>query len=159
MAPNRPATSTKHKKINKWLNLRNGYWKRMIVTFLVNFALNIAYFSPIQIPIKWLPLLDLKLYFEGWIAQTQFKWNFRLSISFETHVWDLLDVLMALHSTLLRCTSLKLRSWGAQFSGIVACARKRPLSSLLSPSTPRSFSLLLQLSRRTRLQTLLCYAG
>ena len=159
MAPNRPATSTKHKKINKWLNLRNGYWKRMIVTFLVNFALNIAYFSPIQIPIKWLPLLDLKLCFEGWIAQTQFKWNFRLSISFETHVWDLLDVLMALHSTLLRCTSLKLRSWGAQFSGIMACARKRPIYSLLSPSTPRSFSLLLQLSRRTRLQTLLCYAG
>ena len=132
--------------------------------FLVNYAWNIAYFSPIQIPIKWLPLLDLKLCFEGWIAQTQFKWNFRLSISSETHVWDLIDVLMALHSTQLRCTSLKLRSWGAHFSESwrllesVPFLPSFPLPSLFfafvpafSSNSPANASMLRRLSRMWRI--------
>ena len=164
MVPNRPATSTKHKKINKWLKLRDIYWKSMIVTFLVNFALNMAFFSPIQIPIKWLLLLDLKLCFEGWIAQTQFKWNFRLSISSAIHVWDLIDVLMALHSALLRCTSLKLRSLGAHFSEpwlfleSVPFLSSFPLPSLFfafvpafSSNSPVNASMLRRLSRMWRI--------
>ena len=129
--------------------------------FLVNYAWNIAYFSPIQIPIKWLPLLDLKLYFD---FQTQFKWNFRLSISFGTHLWDLIDVLMALHSTLLRCTSLKWRSWGAHFSESwrllesVPFLPSFPLPSLFfafvpafSSNSPANASMLRRLSRMWRI--------
>ena len=47
--------------------------QRVRIIEVFSFTLNVAYFSLIQIPIKWLPLLDLKLYFEGRIAQAKFK--------------------------------------------------------------------------------------
>ena len=47
--------------------------QRFRIIEVFSFTLNVAYFSPIQIPRKGLPLLDLKLYFEGRIAQARFQ--------------------------------------------------------------------------------------
>ena len=51
----------------------SGLFTQVPTSPVFSFTLNVAYFSPIQIAIKWLPLLDLKLYFEGQIAQARFK--------------------------------------------------------------------------------------